>query len=215
MQSSRGPCTTRSSSASSAHAACLSFVPPSRVYVLPTANMTWWTLGTFGRLSLRKEPAEYTFRAYPDQRLRRIPALDDAAADMWAWTFTDTARVVLVKAGLIPGQNGAVVPEDTRALGLGVPYEFVQFCARLACVQRTCCAALLPTYVRFTTSSRAPREDGYGSNGRDERMLARTYFEMRLRMARDVEYPVDAEVSLEEEGDDPLTDKRNWSSKIC
>jgi hypothetical protein len=187
----------------------LVFRAASRVYVLPTANMTWWTLGTFGRLSLRKEPAEYTFRAYPDQRLRRIPALDDAAADMWAWTFTDTARVVLVKAGLIPGQNGAVVPEDTRALGLGVPYEFVQFCARFSLRPADVLRGFIADLCSLHNVVSRPREDGYGSNGRDERMLARTYFECAYGWREMSNDPVDAEVSLEEEGDDPLTDKRN------
>jgi hypothetical protein len=147
------------------------------VYVLPTANMTWWTVGTFGRLSLRKEPAEYTFRAYPDQRLRRVPALDDAAADMWAWTFTDTPRVVLIKAGVIPGQHGAVVPEDTRALSLGVPHEFVQFCARFGLHPADVLRGFIADLCALQNAASRPREDGYGSNGSDERLLAGAYFE--------------------------------------
>jgi hypothetical protein len=148
-----------------------------RVYVLPTANTTWWAVGTIGRLSLRKEPAEYLFRAYPDQRLRRLDTLDDADADAWAWTFTDTSRVVLVKAGVIPGQNGAVVPEETHALGLDVPHEFVQFCARFSLHPADVLRGFIADLCALQNPVSHPREDGYCSSGRDERLLAQAYFE--------------------------------------
>jgi len=147
------------------------------VYVLPTANPTWWAVGTIGRLSLRKEPAEYSFRAYPDQRLRRSDALDDADADAWAWTFTDTSCVVLVKAGVIPGQNGAVVPEETHALSLQVPREFVHLCDQFKLHPATVVRDFIADLCALQNPASRPREDGYGSSGRDERLLAQAYFE--------------------------------------
>ena len=155
----------------------LVFRAAGRVYVLPTANIIWWAVGTIGRLSLRKAPAEYLFRAYPDQRLRRLPALDEAAADAWAWTFTDTPRVVLVKAGVIPGQNGAVVPEETNALNLEVPHEFVQLCARFKLLPAFALRGFIADLCALQNPVSHPREDGYGSNGSDERLLAQAYFE--------------------------------------
>ena len=155
----------------------LVFRAAGRVYVLPTANTTWWGVGTIGRLSLRKEPAEYSFRAYPDQRLRRLDALDEAEADAWAWTFTNSSRVVLVKAGVIPGQNGAVVSEETHALNLDVPQEFVQFCARFELHPASVLRGFVADLCALQNPVSHPREDGYGSNGSDERLLAQAYFE--------------------------------------
>ena len=155
----------------------LVFRAAGRVYVLPTANTTWWAVGTIGRLSLRKDPAEYSFRAYPDQRLRRLDALDDADADAWAWTFTDTSRVVLVKAGVIPGRNGAVVPEETHALHLHVPHEFVRLCSRFKLNPAALLRAFIADLCALQNPASRPREDGYGSSGGDERLLAQAYFE--------------------------------------
>ena len=155
----------------------LVFRAAGRVYVLPTASTTWWAVGTIGRLSLRKKPAEYSFRAYPDQRLRRLDALDEADADAWAWTFTDTSRVVLVKAGVIPGQNGAVVPEETRALSLQVPREFVQLCDRFKLHPAAVLRDFIADLCALQNPASRPREDGYGSSGSDERLLAQAYFE--------------------------------------
>jgi hypothetical protein len=155
----------------------LVFRAAGRVYVLPTADTTWWAVGTIGRLSLRKEPAEYSFRAYPDQRLRRLDALDDAEADAWAWTFTNTSRVVLVKAGVIPGQNGAVVSEETHALSLQVPREFVQLCDRFKLHPATVLRDFIADLCALQNPASRPREDGYGSSGSDERLLAQAYFD--------------------------------------
>jgi hypothetical protein len=134
-------------------------------------------VGTIGRLSLHKEPAEYSFRAYSDQRLRRLDALDDTDADAWAWTFTDTSRVVLVKAGVIPGQNGAVVPEETHALSLQVPREFVQLCDRFKLHPAVVLCDFIADLCALQNPAFRPREDGYGSSGSDERLLAQAYFE--------------------------------------
>jgi hypothetical protein len=155
----------------------LVFRADDRVYVLPAANTTWWTVGTIGRLSLRKAPAEYSFRAYADQRVRRVRALDDAETGKWAWTFTDTLRVVLVKAGIIPGQNGAVVPEDSQALSLNVPHEFFLFCARFRLHPADVLRGFVADLCALQNFVIRPREDGYSSNGSEERLLAQAYFE--------------------------------------
>jgi hypothetical protein len=170
----------------------LVFRADGRVYVLPTANITWWAVGTIGRLSLRKAPAEYSFRAYPDQRLRRLPALDEAAVDAWAWTFTDTSRVVLVKAGVIPGQDGAVVPEDTKALSLNVPHEFVLFCARVRLHPADVLRGFVADLCALQNPVSRPREDGYCSNGGDERLLAQAYFERAYSWRESPTDPSDA-----------------------
>jgi hypothetical protein len=159
----------------------LVFRADGRVYVLPTGNTTWWKVGTIGRLTLHKKPAEYTFRAYPDQRLRRSPALDDAEADEWAWKLTDTSGVVLVKAGVIPGQNGAVVAQDTQPLSLDVPDEFIQFCAQLKLHPADVLRSFIADLCALQNSVSRPREDGYSSNGSDERLLARAYFELAYK----------------------------------
>jgi hypothetical protein len=169
----------------------LVFRAAGRVYVLPTANTNWWAVGTIGRLSLRKDPAEYSFRAYPDQRLRRLDALDDADAGVWAWTFTDTSRVVLVKAGVIPGQNGAVVSEETHALNLDVPHEFVQLCARFKLLPASVLRDFIADLCALQNPASRPREDGYGSSGSDERLLAHAYFERAYGWRENSNSPID------------------------
>ncbi|MGY4831850.1 hypothetical protein ACVNIS_24970 (plasmid) [Sphaerotilaceae bacterium SBD11-9] len=117
------------------------------------------------------------FRAYTDPSLRRVPELDGAlGGQAWVgWRCDAKPGGFTAPAGLIPGENGRFVPDETVEVTLRVPPEFVRQCRR---VQRTPLellrgfvgdAAGIQNYVSN------PRADGYGSNGSDERDMAEAW----------------------------------------
>lgn len=96
------------------------------------------------------------FRDYIDQSLRRVPELDSSdratsddgrALEVVGWRCDARPHGFRAPVGIIPGEAGRFVPDETVAVTLRVPPEFVRECRR---VQR----------------------DGYGSNGSDEREYA-------------------------------------------
>lgn len=107
-------------------ARALVFAGSGETFLLHCESSSWWRLGDVGRLVLGAAPSEWSFRAYPDRRLRRVPALDDPAAGLWGWRIAE--RAFRVKRGIIPGRDGAVIREKTERVTLEVPREFVQLC---------------------------------------------------------------------------------------
>ena len=117
------------------------------------------------------------FNAYLEQRLRRAPERDEGDGSMWAWRLEGSERVIELYAGVVPGLDGAFVPDETQFVELGLPREFLGLCEDRGrdpvAVLRGFIADLcgLQNYVRL------PREDGLSSNGSDERMYAQQWFE--------------------------------------
>src|SRR5690242_18688122 len=48
-------------------------------------HVGFFSAGAIGRLGLPAEGREFTFQAYPDQRLRRAPELDQLQERRWGW----------------------------------------------------------------------------------------------------------------------------------
>ncbi len=134
----------------------------------------WWPLGTVGRLRLSADGLSFSFNAYPDQRLRREREEDDSRQRLWGWRIGELT--FSCKATVIPGRAGVVVREDTETLVLQMPREFVDLCATNRLRPETVLRGFIADLCELMDWSHCPREDGYSSNGSDERRMAQQYF---------------------------------------
>jgi hypothetical protein len=141
---------------------------------LKLSTPPWWPLGTVGRLRLSADESSFSFKAYPDQRIRRLPAEDDGKKGLWGWRIGQLT--FSCKAGVIPGRGGVVVSEDTETLVLQIPREFVDFCATSRLRPDTVLRGFIADLCELMNWSHCPREDGYSSNGSDESQMAQQYF---------------------------------------
>jgi hypothetical protein len=151
----------------------LQFMTTSGVRRVNTVIPAWWKTGTGGRLRLKD--SSFAFVPYPDQRLRRDSAEDDTRRRLWGWTI-DSQRFAC-KAGVIPGQDGLVVSEDTDTMVLQIPREFVQLCVGYKLRPDTVLRGFIADLSGLMNWTHCPREDGYSSNGSDERQMAWQYFQ--------------------------------------
>jgi hypothetical protein len=144
------------------------------VLALKSACAKLWSAGAIGCLSLRSQGA-FQFRQYPDPRLRRFTALDDPYADQWGWTLGEYR--FCVKAGVIPGINGEFVKARLQRVRLEVPREFVELCAAYSLTPVAALRGFIADVCGLQNFIARPREDGYCSNGSDERLCAQRYWE--------------------------------------
>jgi hypothetical protein len=139
------------------------------------STTTHWRVGTVGRLRLNTHPHRFTFHQYADSRLRREPTLDDASTQQWGWRLGE-ARIQ-VRAGVLPGRNGAVVRRDTELSNIELPREFIDFCALRGVAPVAVLRAFVADLCELFNWVHRPREDDYSTNGTDERMYAQIYFQ--------------------------------------
>jgi hypothetical protein len=155
--------------------------------------VSWWTVGAVGRLRLSSDPNGFAFHTYVDQRLRRAPDLDDPKSHRWGWRIEE--RGFRVRAGLLPGQDGGVVRLDTTRLVLPLPREFIEYCTERGLKPASVLRAFVADLCGIMNWCVCPREDGYSSNGSDERLYAETYFQRCFGWVDDPEYRKTLKVS--------------------
>lgn len=134
----------------------------------------YWAPGTVGRLRLPSDRKDYTFFAYPDQRLRREPSEDDPRQNLWGWRLEQLSFAV--RAGIVPGKGGLVVAQDTETAVLELPREFLTLCGTMRLKPETVLRGFVADLCALMNWTHCPREDGYSSNGSDERRIAQEYF---------------------------------------
>jgi hypothetical protein len=134
-----------------------------------------WALGTVGRLRLTSEDGSSTFFPYPDQRLRRHPPNDDPRLRLWGWRIEE--QTFACKHGVIPGKDGLVFIQDTETVVLELPREFLELCRTIRLRPETVLQGFIADLCSLISWSHLPREDGYSSNGWDERRIAQAYFQ--------------------------------------
>lgn len=64
-----------------------------------------------------------------------------------------------------------------QRLTLELPAEFVDLCAADGVTPETVLRGFIADLAGIMNWARAPRADGYGSNGSDERAMAQAYYE--------------------------------------
>ncbi|MEV3801939.1 hypothetical protein RI528_00100 [Aeromonas veronii] len=120
------------------------------------------------------------FRAYIDQSLRRVPELDSnkafvndgRAPEVIGWRCDFKPTGFLAPVGLIPGENGMFVPDETQTVTLRVPPEFLRECTRVQMTAHDLLRSFVGDLAGIRNYAMRPRADGYGSGGSDEREYA-------------------------------------------
>lgn len=153
----------------------LVFQAAGTTHCVSTSNAPYCSLGTVGRLRLPASRSDYRFFAYPDQRLRRVPADDDPRRNLWGWRIEKLHFAV--RAGVIPGKDGVVVIQDTETVVLELPREFLDLCHASRLRSETVLQGFIADLCALMNWVNCPREDGYSSNGSDERRMAQEYFQ--------------------------------------
>ena len=102
-----------------------------------------------------RERARVWFETLRDQIHAGFEALEDAAP-----------------ADLFPGEAGRFVPDETVAVTLRVPPEFVRECRRVQMTPQELLRSFAGDLAGIQNFVACPRADGYGSNGSDEREYA-------------------------------------------
>jgi hypothetical protein len=136
-------------------------------------HVSSFSVGAIGRLRLPNPDREFSFNTYPDQRLRRMPALDQPLDRRWGWRIGE--RKFTVEAGIIPGRAGKVIRRDTRPLTLEVPSEFDAFCRSRGLTPQQMLETWIADVCMLTNYYGAPREDGYCASGDESHQAAIAY----------------------------------------
>jgi hypothetical protein len=133
-----------------------------------------FSVGAVGRLRLPSDAQPFAFQIYADQRLRRVPEIDDKSGGRWGWRIGD--RRFAVQLGVVPGRNGSVVPRDTKRLELEIPHEFLMRCEKSMCDPAAVVRAFVGDLCSLASPFERPREDGYANHGPESIELANSYF---------------------------------------
>lgn len=121
------------------------------------------------------------FRDYVDQSLRRVPELDShdratsddgRALEVIGWRCDARPHGFRAPVGIIPGEAGRFVPDESVAVTLRVPPEFVRECRRVQMTPQELLRSFAGDLAGIQNFIACPRADGYGSNGSDEREYA-------------------------------------------
>ncbi len=159
----------------------VTFAAGEDLWVCSTPYPDLWNVGMIGRLTLRPD-GTFSFCAYPDPRLRRDPSADQRPSGRWGWRLGD--HRFCVKAHITPGANGAVVSEDVTELRLDLPREFRELCEEYGVTPRAALRSFVADVCSLQNLLALPREDGYSSNGSDERLFASQYWERTHQYSR-------------------------------
>jgi hypothetical protein len=143
-------------------------------YRIPVSDTAYWRVGSVGRLRLPAPGSSFSFHVYSDPGLRREPALDNADRGIWGWRLED--RQFTIKAGILPGKAGAFVPNDTESVQIDLPRELLNLAAACQLQPVMILREFIANLCGLRNLCACPREDGYSSNGSDERDLAQEYF---------------------------------------
>ena len=151
----------------------LLFEAQSHHFVVHSPHAGLWTTGAVGCSTLRDDES-FRFHVYSDQRLRRAAAFDDPNRSLWGWTLG--GLVLHIHAGIVPGINGQVVKKDVSPLTFEVPREFQALCKDHGITVTEVLRGFIADLCGLHNVPMLPREDGYSSNGSDERLHARQYW---------------------------------------
>lgn len=152
-------------------------------------NFSRRDIGRFGYLMasrvLREAPrGGCCFYAYMDPTLRRVPELDSVGHSEDAngraaigWCCDSKPGGFWAPVGLIPGEGGRFVPDDTIEVSVRVPPEFVRECRRVQMGPEDVLRSFVADLAGVQNFIACPRADGLSSNGSDERDYAEAWLE--------------------------------------
>jgi hypothetical protein len=129
----------------------------------------------------------YGFAAYPDPSLRRAPELDmfdisevqrdGRAQGVVGWRSDFYPSGFRAPFGLIPGEQGDFLPDETIPVTLRIPPEFIQQCREVRRTPEEVLRGFIADLAGLQSYISKPRADGYSSNGSDERTYAEQWLD--------------------------------------
>jgi hypothetical protein len=148
-------------------------------------------VGRVGYLARSSQTTEdrYHFCAYHDQSLRRAPELDlldhrncrlekdGRMLEIVGWRCNRYPNGFRAPVGLVPGEDGAFVRDETVSVTVRVPPEFVEQCRLVQRTPEEVLHGFIGDLAGIQNYVTHPRADGYGSNGSDERMYAENWLD--------------------------------------
>ncbi|PRP68773.1 hypothetical protein BUE93_20195 [Chromobacterium amazonense] len=126
------------------------------------------------------------FHQYQAQTLRRVPEMDlpidsrdpdGSLVDIVGWACAARPEGFHAPVGLIPGMDGQFERDQTIAISVRVPPEFLQECKRYQLAPEALLRSFIGDVSGIRNWSKCPRADGYSSNGSDERDMAEAWLE--------------------------------------
>ncbi|WP_028454610.1 hypothetical protein [Chitinilyticum litopenaei] len=141
-----------------------------------------WQSRQIGQIGIAEQYANdeghWRFIPYLEQSLRRCPDLDCHYGDelQLGWRCEQLGEFS-APAHIVPGAEGAFIPDETRPLTLPVPPEFFELCNQFNMSAEWVLRGFIADAAELRNYVAEPRADGYSSNGSDERMLANDYLE--------------------------------------
>ena len=145
------------------------------------AAYQFWKEGERGVLTITED--DFRFWAYAHQRLRRWPEQDypgDEAkgyAPFWSWKLDGSEERISCKPHFLPGKDGNYIEDETEPVEIPVPPEFFELCESRGLTPEQVLRGFIADVCGLQSFVVNPREDGFSSNGSDERMYAEQWFE--------------------------------------
>lgn len=157
------------------------------VFLLPdgqevlTDSSAPWVEGRRGVLT-QTSTGQLQFCEYVEQRLRKVGELApeqgiDGCAGHFIWQLDGQSNRIITKYDFIPGEDGEFIPDRSVELKLAIPVEFTDLCESRGMSPQDVLKGLIADICGLKNYFVLPREDGYCSNGSDERMYAEQWFE--------------------------------------
>lgn len=156
----------------------------------------------------------FHFYEYTDQSLRRVPELDlnqmpsdndGRNENVVGWTCSMIPNGFLAPMGIIPGNAGGFMSDDTEAVTIRVPQEFFRACRRFKSTPNDVLRGFIADVIGAQNFFTYPRADGYQSHGSDERDYAESWMKRAYGHDEiDLEAIEDEEFAQENQRDDLL-----------
>jgi hypothetical protein len=129
----------------------------------------------------------YVFVPYLDQSLKRVYEMDRCKKGVvtHAWTCDRWPGGFLVAPGLVPGTDGAWLPRNSQMSEVEIPSEFSELCNEVGLEPVDVLRGFIADLCNLQNMESNPREDGFSSNGSDERDMAESYFERTYGVFRE------------------------------
>jgi len=138
-----------------------------------------WSVGRRGVLT-QLSSTDLRFSEYAEQRLRKVgerAPTKNGGYWQFVWQLDGEDVRITTKAGFIPGNDGEFIADQTQELKLPVPPEFIAVCESRGLTAEDVLKGFIADLCELRNFIAKPREDGYSSNGSDEREHANRWFE--------------------------------------
>ncbi|MBD8051132.1 hypothetical protein [Limnohabitans radicicola] len=145
-----------------------------------------WTEGRRGVL-IQFSSGDLRFSEYVEQRLRKVGDIHPASSGaprhgrcggiIWQLDGDREGRRIFASEVIVPGIEGKFIPDQTQELKLLIPPELIAMCESRGLTAKDVLEGFIADLCGLQNYFVLPREDGYSSNGSDEREYAEQWFE--------------------------------------